>query len=53
MGIDSTAVKDLVARARREVDDGYLTNRHDRHVLRQWRRTAGIASRGAVCATPN
>jgi CubicO group peptidase (beta-lactamase class C family) len=29
----------------------YLTNGHDRHVLRQWRRTAGIASRGAVCAT--
>jgi len=29
----------------------YLTNGYDRHELRQWRRTAGIASRAAPCAT--
>lgn len=28
----------------------YLTDGHDRNVIREWRRTAGIASRAAVCA---
>ena len=28
----------------------YLTNGLDRNVLREWRRTSGIASRAAVCA---
>ncbi len=32
----------------------YLTNGLDRHLLRQWRRSSGIASRAAVCArTPS
>lgn len=30
----------------------YLTDGHDRHLIREWRRTAGIASRAAVCAGP-
>lgn len=28
----------------------YLTDGHDRHLIREWRRTAGIASRAAACA---
>jgi CubicO group peptidase (beta-lactamase class C family) len=31
----------------------YLTDGHDRHLVREWRRTAGIASRAAVCAAPS
>lgn len=30
----------------------YLTDGHDRHLIREWRRTAGIASKAAVCALP-
>jgi CubicO group peptidase (beta-lactamase class C family) len=28
----------------------YFTDGHDRHLIREWKRTAGIASRAAVCA---
>jgi CubicO group peptidase (beta-lactamase class C family) len=28
----------------------YLTETHDQHLLREWRRTSGLASRAAVCA---
>ena len=29
----------------------YLTNGHDRNLIRQWRRTVGISSRAAAVAT--
>jgi CubicO group peptidase (beta-lactamase class C family) len=30
----------------------YLTDGHDENLIREWRRTAGIASKAAVCAAP-
>jgi CubicO group peptidase (beta-lactamase class C family) len=30
----------------------YFTDGHDEHLIREWRRTAGIASKAGVCAAP-